>query len=176
MNAAKMSVAMVVVMVGGMLMAEVAQAVAIPTILQGTQSLNIQGWMDDDGRDIEIYLQGSYGYFMKDLVQVGGYGSFDIYGSDYTRIEGGVFGEQDFDIGGQLVPYAGGRVGLTWQDMPDDSKFVMALNGYGGARYFLVDYAAVGLELNAALATAEIYNQGADLIDWWMVINTSWYF
>ena len=80
------------------------------------------------------------------------------------------------DLGSQLVPYVGGSVGLLWVDTERDSDTAIEASGYGGARYFFVDYAAIGAALVLNVATEDMYNGGEDAIDWTAVLNTSWYF
>jgi hypothetical protein len=171
----KMMMVVAAVAVAGVMVAGQARAEAVPTLLLGTQSLNVSGMLGDNGDDFEIAMNGSYGYFYKDYIQAGAFGGVTLIGSDYKAVVAGVFGEYNVDLGTQFVPYAGGRLGLMWMD-DGDSDTALEATGYGGARYFFVDYAAVGAQMALKLATEEMYNKGKDAVDWEITVNTSWYF
>ncbi|HAS81543.1 MAG TPA: hypothetical protein DCS43_02395 [Verrucomicrobia bacterium] len=150
-----MMIPVAAVMAAGMLVAECARASAVPTILMGTQSIDVNGTIDDDGEDLGINMVGRYGYFIEDLIRGGGYGTIEMIG-DFKRVGGGVFGEYNFDMGTELVPFVGGSGGLGWADDGNESKTYAEVSGFGGARYFFVDYAAIGAQLNLFLATQDI--------------------
>ena len=152
------------------------EAAAIPTILMGTQSISVSASIDDDGDDMNIFVGGSYGYFPMDFVQAGVFASAAFIGSDYKMMGGGVFGEYNFDIGGSVVPYLGAAAALLWWDTPGESETAIEVAGYGGARYFFVDYAAIGAELVVSAATEDMYNGGEDAVDWMLRVKTSWYY
>ncbi len=159
------------------MMFSVQQATAVtPTLLQGTQALNVSGSLSDDGDDMNIALGGSYGRFVMDYLQAGAFMSANFIGSDFKMISGGLFGEYNLDMGDGIVPYVGGSAGLAWMDFHGNTETAVELTGFGGARYFFVDYAAVGAELVIKVATEDMYNGGEDAMDWEARVKTSWYF
>ena len=173
----KMMMMVAAVAVAGVMVAEQARAMAaVPSLLMGTRSMNVSGALSDNGDDFVVSLQGAYGYFFQDFMQAGAFAGIQLIGSAYTMFSGGVFGEYNVDLGSQLVPYVGGSVGLLWLDTEWDSDTAIEASGYGGARYFFVDYAAIGAALVLNVATEDMYNGGEDAIDWTAVLNTSWYF
>ncbi len=174
MNLKRMMLA--VTMLIGLLVVEQAFAAATPMLTQGTRSLNVAGSLDDDGEDMNVVAAASVGYFFMDYIQVGVNVSALIMGSDNKFLDAGVFGEYNVDIGSALVPYVGAGIGLGWWDTEIDSDTVFSANGYGGARYFFVDYAAIGAKLDIAVASEDIYNRGEDAMDWTVLVDTSWFF
>lgn len=177
MNVKKMMMVVAAVAVAGVMVAEQARAMAaVPSLLMGTQALNVSGMLGDDGDDIEMSMQGKYGYFFEDFTQMGAFLGLELVGSDYKAVNAGVFGEYNIDLDTQIVPYVGASAGLMWMDWDGDSDMAIEVTGYGGARYFFVDYAAIGAELVVKLVTEDMYNRGQDAIDWAINLNTSFYF
>ncbi len=176
MNMNKMMLMAAAVAVVGVMVAGQALAVAVPSLMMGTRSVNVSGMLGDNGDDFEIAMNGSFGYFFQDFIQAGAFVGIDLVGSDYKAFNGGVFGEYNVDLGTQIVPYVGASVGLIWVDTEWDSDTAIEATGYGGARYFFVDYAAIGAELVIGVATEDIYNGGEDAVDWAAYVSTSWYF
>ncbi len=176
MNMKRMMMMAAAVAVAGVMVAEQARASAVPSLLMGTRSLNVSGMLGDNGDDFEIDMNGSFGYFFQDFIQAGVFVGIELVGSDYKAVDAGVFGEYNIDLGSQIVPYVGASIGLIWMDWDGDSDTAIEATGYGGARYFFVDYAAIGAELVVGVATEDIYNGGEDAVDWAIYVNTSWYF
>jgi len=176
MNVKKMMMMAAAVAVAGVMVAEQARAAAVPSLLMGTRSLNVSGMLGDNGDDTEVAMHGAFGYFFQDYMQAGAFLGVEVVGSDYKAVEAGVFGEYNVDLGSQVVPYAGASIGLMWVDWDVDSDTAIEATGFGGARYFFVDYAAIGAELVVGVATEDIYNGGEDAVDWTVYVNTSWYF
>lgn len=176
MNLKSIMVAVATVTLIGLSTVEYASAQVTPMLTEGTRSLNVSGSLDDDGDDMNLVAAASAGYFFMNDIQVGVNLGTIFIGSDYKVFSGGVFGEYNFDIGGPLVPYVGASVALGWWDTPvtDDSVFIVS--GYGGARYFFVDHAAIGAKLEIDAATEDIYNNGDDSVDWALMVETSWFF
>lgn len=177
MNAKKMTMMAAVVAMAGIMTAGQAHAMAaVPSLLLGTRALNVSGMLGDNGDDIEMSIQGKYGYFYQDFTEIGAFLGLELVGSDYKAVNAGVFGEYNIDLDTQIVPYVGASAGLMWMDWDGDSDMAIEVTGYGGARYFFVDYAAIGAELAVKLATEDMYNRGQDAIDWAINLNTSFYF
>ena len=174
MNLKRMMLA--VTMLIGLLIVDQARAAATPLLTQGTRSLNVAGSLDDDGEDLNVVAAASVGYFFIDYVEVGVNVSALIMGSDYKILGAGIFGEYSVDIGSPLVPFVGAGAELAWWDTELESDTVFSANGYGGARYFFVDYAAIGARLAVSVASEDIYNRGEDAADWTALVDTSWYF
>lgn len=175
MNVKNMMMAAAVTLAGVMVAGQ-AHAAAVPSLLMGTRAVNVSGMLGDNGDDFEIDMSGSFGYFFQDYIQGGVFLGIDVIGSDYKYVDGGVCSEYNVNLGSQIVPYVGGSVGLIWTDTEHDSETAIEATGYGGARYFFVDYAAIGAELAVGVATEDIYNGGEDAIDWAVHVNTSWYY
>ncbi len=155
----------------------VASAQAVnPMITEGTKAFRVSGSIDDDGDDIGFFFSGKAGYFPMDYVEAGAFLSFGLRGSDYKSFSLGGYGEYNFFSDNPLVPFVGASLGLTyWEYGRFDETFV-EIKGYGGARYFFVDHAAVGADLALMYATEDIYNRGKDAFDWAIRLHTSWYF
>lgn len=147
-----------------------------PMLWQGTREVGASGSIDDDGDDLGFSINGRYGYFLCDGIEAGGYGGLGVRGSDHKNVNMGVFGEYNFDVGRVLVPYAGGGLGLTWMDSPHDDDTFLELRGWGGGKYFFIDYAALTCELLVKFATEDIYNRSRDGIDWAIQLGTRWFF
>lgn len=164
-----------VALVAGALLVQQSMAVT-PTLMQGTQALDVSGSISDDGDDTTVALNVAYGQFLMDNIQAGVFVGAMFYGSDYKAIGGGVFGEYNIPIAEQIVPYVGASVGLIWVDWGNSTDTAIEATGYGGARYFFVDHAAIGAELAVMVASEDMYNGGEDAADWEIRIKTSWYF
>ncbi|NQU39348.1 MAG: hypothetical protein HQ523_05300 [Lentisphaerae bacterium] len=152
-----------------------AQAVQ-PMMMQGAREIALSGSLDDDGEDMGLSLSGRYGFFLVDGVEAGAYGGLGFRGSDSKDLSLGVFGEYNFDQGGALVPYAGGGAGWAWMDRGAADDSYLELQGWGGAKYFFVDYAAIGVELVLKVASEDVYNGYDDGIDWLFRLTTRWFF
>lgn len=175
MNMKRMMMAAAVA-VAGLMVAGQARASAVPSLLMGTRSVNVSGMLGDNGDDFEVIMQGAFGYFFRDFIQAGASLGLALVGSDNKAVNAGVFGEYNVDLGSQFVPYAGGSLSLIWVDTEWGSDTAIEATGYGGARYFFVDYAAIGASLVVKLATEDLYNGYEDVFDWTALVNTSWYF
>ncbi len=149
---------------------------AQPMLQQGTRAVGLSGRIDDDGDDLGVFMSGSAGYFIMDYVEVGIAVSGGFRGSDFKTLSVGGYGEFNFDIGSDLVPYIGAQAGLTWYDTKFDDDTVLEFGAYGGARYFFINYAAIGADLLVKAATEDIYNGGKDATDWVIRLLTTWYF
>ena len=148
----------------------------MPMINQGTKSLGVSGTLDDTGNDFRLALSGSGGYFLMDYIEVGVGVGASLIGSDYKEFGASVFGEYNFDLGMPVVPIAGASAGFEWADWDGDSDGYVSLGLWGGAKYFLVDYAAIRGTFQLSLASKDVYNGGEDKMDWAFVLGTQWYF
>jgi hypothetical protein len=164
----------VLFLVAFMVLAGMAQAVE-PMIMQGTRAISVGGSLDDDGEDVGVDLNGRYGQFIADGIEAGGYAGFGSRG-DNKDLSVGAYGEYNFDMGSQVVPYAGGSAGFAWMDRGDEDDSYFDLQAWGGAKYFFIDYAALGCDLVLKFATEDVYNHGDDAIDWAIRLSTKWFF
>ncbi len=154
-----------------------AQQTAIyPTIAQGTRALSVQGAIDNDGGDMGAQFGVTAGQFIMDYMEAGVRLNAGFRGSDFKNISLAGYGEYNFELQMLWFPYVGGSLGLGYMDYPDDDDTFLELQAYGGARYFIVDYASIGGELALKLATEDIYNKGKDSFDGEIRIRTTWYF
>lgn len=149
---------------------------ANPMLRQGTWTFNVGGLIDHDGDDLGASISVSGGEFFQDYLEFGFLTDLSFRGSDFLSLGLGGYGEYHFFQGTPWVPYAGGSLGLGYFDFMDDSDFYLEMRGYGGTRFFFIDYAAIGADFGLKLATDKIYNRGDDRFDWEIRLRTSWYF
>ena len=99
-------------------------------------------------------------------------------GSDDTRLQAGLFGEYNFDMGTYFVPYVGLGADLGWwdSDMGDDSY--VAFSAWGGGKYFLVEDLAIACQLQLWAASEVVYlgDGRVENTDWALVLSTRYLF
>lgn len=147
-----------------------------PMLTAGTRALHVSGTIDDDGDDLGMSLDLSAGQFVMDYIEAGLQLRLGFRGSDTKDFRLAMYGEYNFELGAQIVPYAGGTAGLGYWETRFDDETYLELTVYGGARYFFVDYAAIGADLALKAASADVYNGGQDSFDWVIRLRTTWYF
>lgn len=172
-----------------------SQVIAAPKLNEGTRQLGVSGELSDVEGGFATSLSGSGGYFLMDNVEVGVRANLSYTSSEEGEFEStdmnlgaGAFGEYNFIVPNlPIIPYAGAGVGLTywsWENKShghseDDSKVVFVLSGWGGAKYFVVDTLAIGLQFEVDVASDDIYDanaEGADSMDWKFMLRTDFYF
>lgn len=161
-------------MVAGLALAQPSDGVK-PLLKQGTRQISVGGSLDDNGEDIGLFLSARGGYFVMDNAEVGVGASAGTRG-DFKSLGVAAFGEYNIPLGGPLVPYAGASAGLAWADTGIDDNTYLECAIWGGARFFFIDYAAIGCDLAILVATDDVYNGGEDAFDWVLRLNTSWFF
>lgn len=168
-----------------------SQVIAAPKLNEGTRQLGVSGELSDVEGGFATSLSGSGGYFLMDNVEVGVKADLSYRSSDEREVENtmmllnvGAFGEYNFIVPNlPIVPYAGAGAGIGYWSSEfkshgvseDDSKFVIVLAGWGGAKFFVVDSLAIGCQFEVDLATDDIYDEG-DSMDWKFVLRTDYYF
>ena len=124
----------------------------------GTQEVRLDGMIDFEsawGTDIDFNL--GYGYFVLDSIEIGG-GITLMNNDEWTAWGLSAFGEYNFDLGMELVPFAG--VGLGWGTYDfdkGDSNSAFILAGYAGVKYFIVDNVAIVAKLQTEWASEKVY-------------------
>jgi opacity protein-like surface antigen len=136
-----------------------------PLLDDGTQELSVSGTIDiPESDEIDYDIEGSYGYFLRDGLEVG----VEISGSDLDgadRIEIGGFTEYNFRRDQTLVPYVGGGLGIASAsfdetinlDTPIDDEDGLVFNVEGGVKFFFVPYLAVSASIDFSVATEDLF-------------------
>ena len=148
---------------------------AAPMLGQGTRQLDVNGSIDDNGEDLALSLNVGAGYFIANMLEIGGTAAGSVVG-DFKTLSAGVSGEYNFDIGAIVVPFVGAGLSLAWRDFDGDTDSYFVASGSAGVKYFLVDTVALTAQANLLLATDDVYNGGKDAIDWNLTLGTSFYF
>jgi len=141
-------------------------AMAAPLAV-GTSELLLQGGIDFDGPGgTDIDLEGGYGYFIADYLEVGGvagYSDSDI-ATGYSLAG---FAEYNFELAQEgIVPFVGGRIGFASYDVDViGSESAMTFAGYAGTKFFMTENMAITPRLKIELATDDIYPEKNKLND-----------
>ena len=148
---------------------------------EGTQSLDLSGNWDMQSSSEQLHV--GYGYFIMDYFEVGGVLDY-AHSADLTTFGLGPKAEYNFELDiPVVVPFVGSSVlfehgsfsslqvlstatGTDSLGNPintqtvtssDDTKNALALNIYGGAKFFITDAFAVSAALVLSAATSDIY-------------------
>ena len=143
-----------------------------PFLRKGTQELTLSGLFDFEQRgDPALDLTGSYGFFIRDYLQVGGFaelaGNFD----DVFRYGLGVFAEYhlpelSFLQAPRAMPYIGVNLGLAFVDSDiGEDNAALILQPRFGVKWFIRDFFAIDTNLYFAMATDDIYLNDEDDLD-----------
>lgn len=139
----------------------------------GTQELLLQGEIDLDGPGgTEISLEGGYGYFIADYLEIGGVAG--ISDSDLsTSYSLAGFAEYNFELVYEgVVPFVGGQIGFASYDVePIGSQSAMIFGGYTGIKIFITENMAITPRFKIELATDDIYPEENKLNDVDMAID-----
>lgn len=139
-----------------------ATAIAAPamavTLTQGTHEIGMAGTYDSDtslGSDFDLALK--YGYYFWDNIAVGGMVGYADNDARSTW-DLGAYGEYNFAMDGDWVPYVG--LNLAWSETDPaagekNDAFVTTPNT--GVKYFFNSSVAGFLQLNYDIATEDIY-------------------
>jgi hypothetical protein len=136
-----------------------ADGQVVPNLKEGTQEIVVGGYFDASSLDGEtVQLNGSYGLFIMDYLEVGAFASWlttDVAGD---AINVGAFAEYNFATETPVVPFVGIRAAYASLDLEDvelDDAFVGIATA--GVKYFLADNVALKLALNGEMASEDIY-------------------
>lgn len=131
---------------------------------QGTQELRIsQTYVQRTPAGDDLSARLGYGYFVLDYLVVGAEGSF-LDNDGVTTYTVGLFTEYNFDTDTPWVPYVGGAMSAVILDADGNgSASAIELRMDGGIKYYLKDDVALYGELNAAVATDDVFVDGDTL-------------
>ena len=144
-----------------------------PLLDDGTQELSVSGTIDlPEADEIDYDLDASYGYFIRDGLEIG----VEITGSDdegADRFEIGGFTEYNFRRDQKLVPYVGGGLGLITADFdetveldtPIDDEDGVTVNVEGGVKYFMQPYMAISFAVDFSISSEEVFETGEAIED-----------
>jgi hypothetical protein len=136
-----------------------------PMLDDGTQELSVAGTIDiPESDEIDYDIDGSYGYFIRDGLEIG----VEVSGSDIDgadRLEIGGFTEYNFRRDQMLVPYVGGGLGLVSADFdetieldtPIDGEDGAVFNIEGGVKFFLTPYMAISTAIDFSVSTEDVF-------------------
>lgn len=161
-------------LLAGFSSAAVAQQQQVtPLLEQGTQELSISGNLElPESDELDYDIDGSYGYFIRDGLEIGGrVGASDFGGQDRFEISG--FAEYNFMRDSNLVPYVGGGIGLVTADFGDDLVVGTPIDDddglvfdiEGGVKYFLQEYMAISAGIDFKLSTEDVFAAGEEIED-----------
>lgn len=166
----------ILVVLAGVMMGVSVVAAAEPLMVQGVRELGVSGWLDDNGEHLGLALDARFGSFLVDGIEAGVYGGVAMRGSGNRRIGLGLFSEYNFDMANPLIPHVGLGLGWGWSDFGTKEDSYLEIEAWSGAKYFFIDYAAIGFDAVLLYATEDVYNGYDDSIDWALRLNTRWYF
>jgi hypothetical protein len=143
-----------------------------PFLRKGTRELTLSGILDFEQRgNTALDLEGAYGFFLRDYLEVGGFaelaGNFD----DVFRYGLGAFAEYhlpelSFLQAPRAMPYIGASVGLAFvdSDISEDNAALIFKPSFG-VKWFIRDFFAIDTNLYFAMATDDIYLNDEDDLD-----------
>lgn len=146
-----------------------------PLVQKGVKEVGLSGNIDLEGPagGVDADLSASYGYFIRDLLEVGGFLSYSrLLDGDVESYAFGAFLEQNFPLFPEVLGYAGfdGGVQFTETDFDDDEASLFAA-GRVGVKWFLRDYVAIDTNLFLKLAADDIYVNDEELENYDIGIN-----
>ena len=156
----------VVAIVGAL--ATFAHAQVFPWIEEGTREFLLEGDWDPKGTTgTEIELSAGYGFFLRDLFEVGGLLSYASYedaggpGVDSKSWGLSGFAEYHFDVLNAALPYVGARIGYVDTEEASWDKTAFVYGPRAGIKYFIADNIAIDAALEYMFATEDIFtNEG----------------
>jgi len=146
---------------------------------EGTRDVTVSGsLMERDSTRAEFALTG--GYFIRHALEVGGAMELVTSGSEYTRTHLGGLIEWNWDTKLPVVPYVGTYLGVVYASAEDKgSDMALELSGWAGAKCFVVENLAFGVQFQMWLATDDVYMTGTDdygRSEGGIVLRTCFYF
>ena len=140
-------------------------------LIEGTQELALQGFVDFDYvDDYLVSLNTSYGYFIRKNWEIGGVLDVNASGISKNFAFGG-FTEYNFSNTSNWTPYVGiaAQVATLKSDDKEGTSLkgkdvtAMQFTGKLGVKYFINDHVALSFEVNHAMATDDINVSGDEL-------------
>jgi hypothetical protein len=155
-------------LVGLLCVASSAMAQA-PLLQRGVKELALSGAFDFEHEgDPTLDLNVRYGYFIQNLLEVGGFvdlsGDFD----DVFRYGLGGFGELHFSpiMVASAVPYVGADLALTFVDTDlGEDNAALVFRPRVGLKWFIREYVAIDTSFFVALATDDVFQNNRDDLD-----------
>lgn len=141
-------------------------SVAAQMLSAGTSELKVDGLVDFQSADGSLLDIGVlYGVYLYDYVEAGV--QVRLTDSDSFQMwRLGAFGQYDFDLGVELVPYVGAGLALGRYEVDvagrSDSDTALILSGTGGAKFYLAENVAISGALVLELATEKVYPDDGD--------------
>jgi hypothetical protein len=139
-----------------------------PLLQRGVKELALSGAFDFEQQgNPALDLNVRYGYFIQNLLEVGGFaeiaGDFD----DVFRYGLGGFSELHFSpIVASAVPYLGADLGLAFVDTDlGEDNAALIFSPRVGLKWFIRDYVAIDTNFFVALATDDIFQNNRDDLD-----------
>ena len=136
------------------------------SLQEGTQEVVVEGLLDPTtGAGSEFDVSLAYGQFVQDNIEVGAFAEYAD--NDAVSAFGlGVFGEYNFDMGTELVPFVGASIGYFNADFDEgDSLDGINIEGQAGVKYFLAENVAISGAVVLDWATEDIYQDDEDFED-----------
>ena len=148
----------------------------------GTSELKVEGGIDFDTSDGTLIDFGIlYGMYIYDYLE-GGLALRLTDSDSITVWRIGVFGQYDFDLGTELVPYLGAGLSLASYEATYDTVVVMAdgtsvrsseeesdnaivLSGTAGVKFYIAENVAISTALVLEWASEDIYAEEDDFQD-----------
>ena len=141
-----------------------------PLLQKGVKELALSGAFDfEQEGDPTLDLNVRYGYFLQNLLEVGGFvelfGDFD----DVFRYGLGGFGELHFSpIIASAVPYVGADLALTFVDTDlGEDNAALLFRPRAGLKWFIREYVAIDTSFFVALATDDVFQNDRDDLDFY---------
>jgi opacity protein-like surface antigen len=149
-------------------------------LLHGTKEIGLSGGIDfDTAEDSEFNLGLTYGYYIMDQVEVGGYVS--IRDNDaIQQLEASAFAQYDFDLRTPWVPYIQARAGWARGEtnyvdsmgmLTDETNDAVIGTLRPGIRYHLNDFVALDLNADFQYASEKIFDEQDEINDTQVLLN-----
>jgi hypothetical protein len=139
-----------------------------PLLQRGVKELALSGAFDFEHEgDPTLDLTVRYGYFIQNLLEVGGFvelaGDFD----DVFRYGLGGFGELHFSpIVASAVPYLGADLAVAFVDTDlGEDNAALIFRPRAGVKWFIREYVAIDTSFFVALATDDLFQNNRDDLD-----------
>jgi hypothetical protein len=141
-----------------------------PLLQRGVKELALSGAFDFEHEgNPALDLTGRYGYFIQNLLEVGGFAEISGDFDDIFRYGLGGFAELHFSpIMASAVPYLGTDVGFSFVDTDlGEDNAALVFRPRAGVKWFIREYVAIDTSFFVALATDDLYQNNRDDLDFY---------